>query len=230
MIDLNKIVNDTMIKIEAEGYVQTVVEKKMKDTLSRVVEDCLSSYSEFGKALEKEVKGRLNINFRELKIEEYNRLVLNAINEKIEQVIHVKGAEQIKECMDKLLVDVKKEYTLSELIENFKELAIEDQGDNLDEYLTLHIEDESYGTIRVYLDEEEDQEKRNCKYCLWINKKDKMLWNVDIEGRKLSENKEMGGLFHFSDFIFKIYAAGSKIVFDQDYEDDYDLRYERNDY
>lgn len=39
MIDLNKIVNETLVKLEEEKFVETVVKKRLEQTISEIVDD-----------------------------------------------------------------------------------------------------------------------------------------------------------------------------------------------
>lgn len=230
MIDLNKIINESLAKIEAEGYVQVVVEKRIKETIESVVTDCLRSYSDFGKNLKKEVESKLNINLKELDFSGYNLLVLNAVKEKLDQVIHLQGIEKVKDAMDKMLADVKPEYTLSEIIESLRTYEKYSSHDYEDR-MTLFIvhSDTSDDYIDIYLDSDKKDRKFSCDY--QIRTKDGgIVWNVNIGGRELNKNNEFGALFGPAELLFKIYATGAKIILDQgEDEDDYNLSYHKED-
>lgn len=223
MIDLNKIINDSLTKIEAEGYVQQVVESKVKETLKSVINDCLNSWSDFGKNLKEEIKANLKINLNQLDIAEYNVLVLNAVKEKLDEVVTVQGIEKIKEGMDKMLTNIKPEYTLSEIIEAIKDE--ERDYRNSEDSITLFIE-ESYSIIRIYLNDQEESHKHNCKYNIWIHEKDKTACRVQVSDRRFDKNSELRALFGVEKLLFKIYATGAKVVLDQGVNpDNYNLNY-----
>jgi len=226
LIDLNKAINDSLAKIESENYVQEVVEKKIKKTLESIINDCLSAYGNFGKNLKAEIEANLNINLKELDIPGYNLLVLNAVKEKLNQVITVQGIEKINEAMDKMLADVKPEYTLSEVIEALREheKSCKDSGDRM----TLFIEESSSskGYVDVYLDDDKQNHKYSCDYQIRIDPNG-TVWNVKMDGRELDKNKEFGVLFGVEELLFKIYATGAKLIIDKDDVDDYDLDYYR---
>jgi len=228
MIDLNKIINDSLAKIEAEGYVQEIVEKRIKETLNGVVRDCLETYSDFGKNLKEEVKASLNINLKELDIPQYNALVLNAVKEKLSQVVTVQGIEKINEAMDKMLADVKPEYTLSEIIEVMK--GHEQDSKDYSDSMTLFIENGNLdGYSEIYLDADQQDRKYSCSHHIRLDKNG-TAWHVKLNNRELDKNKLFGALFGVDELLFKIYATGAKVVLDQGEDADYyDLSYHDED-
>src|SRR5689334_19690025 len=100
MIDLNKIVNESLVKIESEEYVEKLVENTLKKTLKDVVEDTFRQYSDFGKNLEKYIKENININLDRLGIEGYNGLILTAIKEHLDATLTIHGIDKMKEAID----------------------------------------------------------------------------------------------------------------------------------
>lgn len=48
-MDLNKMINDSLAKIEAEDYVESVIDKRVKEMIDSVVSDLFSSYGDFAK-------------------------------------------------------------------------------------------------------------------------------------------------------------------------------------
>ncbi|WP_346888313.1 hypothetical protein [Clostridium sp. UBA1056] len=156
MIDLNKIVNDTLVEMEKESYVEKVVKSTLEKTIASIVEDVFRSYSDFGKNLKTHIEENLNVNFRNLGIEGYNGLVLAAVQEQLDKAITIQGIEKIKESMNEMLSDVKEEYTLTEIITALKaESCKEEYEFDYDEKIELIIEDSNYGYKHIYMDEEE---------------------------------------------------------------------------
>lgn len=120
MINLNKIVNDSMKQIENEGFVEKIVKEQLEKTIKDIVSDTFRSWSNFGENLKKHIEGNLNVNLENLNIDGYNTLVLAAVQEKLDLATKIQGVEKIKQAMDKMLKNVKTEYKLSELIEEPK--------------------------------------------------------------------------------------------------------------
>ncbi|PKC51667.1 hypothetical protein RhiirA1_405399, partial [Rhizophagus irregularis] len=156
-MDLNKMVMDSLAKMESEGKVQAIVEKHVESTVNEVVKDLFGSWSDFSKELKNKAKEALQINFNDLNLATYNHLILQVIKDKLDDEITNQGVAQIKSQIEGLLSDSKREYKLSELI---KELAeeIEDLDElGYEEYheMTLHV-DQPYGSWWIALDSRSD--------------------------------------------------------------------------
>lgn len=230
MIDLNKIVNNALVEMENDKFVEGVVKKRLEKTVVDIVDDIFREYSDFRKKLKGHIEENLNINFEELGLEGYNGLVLAAVKEQLDKAITVQGIEKIKETMDKMLKEVKQEYTLSEIIEKLKgESSKEEYEYDYGEKVELKIEDGGSGYKRIYLDEEEKGYKHDCDYQIAIDKEGKP-YSIKLKGDELNTKKIIGGLYGLEELLFKIYAGGAKIVLDNGNDvDDYDLYYRYED-
>ena len=116
MIDLNKIVNDSLVEIKKEGFVEQVVKNRLEKTITEIVDDVFREWSDFGKNLKTYIEDNLNINLKNLGIEGYNKLVSLAVKEQLDKIITVQGIEKIKETTEEMLIDTKDTYNLSEII------------------------------------------------------------------------------------------------------------------
>lgn len=229
MIDLNKIVNDTLATLEKENYVENIVKARFEKTIKDIVDDVFREYSDFGKALKKHIEENLNVNLDKLELSGYNSLILAALKEKLDAVITVQGIEKVKEATEKMLSDVKREYKLSEIIEKIKE-GINQDDVNYDDRMTLIIEPTSGGYCHIYIDEEEKDYKYSCDYQINIDKEGKP-YSITLRDETLDTRKILGGLYGADALLFKIYGAGSKIVLDHGTDpEDYDLYLSDEDY
>jgi DNA-binding transcriptional ArsR family regulator len=220
MMDLNKMVNDSLAKIEAEGYVEKVVEKRLKETIASIVDDLFRSYSDFGKELEKEVKAYLSVDLKKLNLTGYNVMVLNAVQEELDKVVHIQGVEKIKESLVKLLSNPPKEYKLSELIDEFKRDVLSDDSDYEGREISFHFKRE-YGSIYISFDRDDDKSEYRCQYRIWVEE-DGSITTITINDKKFDNKVIMGGLWGFDKTLFKIYTSGTKIIMD---DGDVDIEY-----
>jgi len=225
MIDLNKIVNDTLVEMDKENYVEKVVKDTLEKTIKSIVEDVFRSYSDFGKSLQTHIEENLNINFRNLGIEGYNGLVLAAVQEQLDKAITIQGIDKIKESMNDMLKDTKDEYTLTEIITALKGESFKEEYEfDYDEKIELIIVDGGHGYKHIYLDEEEKGRKYECDYQIDLDKEGKP-YSIKLKGSEINTKKIMGGLYGLDKLLFKIYSSGAKIVLDQG-ECDEDYEYE----
>lgn len=230
MIDLNKIVNDSLVELEKEGFVEKVVKERIGETIKKIVDDVFRSYGDFGKNLESHIKENLNVNFKNLKLEGYNALVLTAIKEQLDATITTQGIERIKVDTEMILSDVKKEYTLSEIIEELKKESSKEEWEyDEDDKICLEINGNEGEYVHIYLDTEEHS--YNHQYRYQIDMSDKGIpYSLEIDNKSIDTKKILGGLYGLNRLFFKIYSAGAKVVLDQGYDpDDYDLYYKYED-
>lgn len=233
MIDLNKIVNDTLVNMESEKFVEKVVQETLEKSVKSIVNDIFRDYSDFGKNLKEYIEGNLEINFNKLGLEGYNGLVLAAVKEQLDKAITIQGIEKIKESVNNMLSDVKQEYTLSEIIEEAKtddpckELYEYDYG----EHIYLEIEKGGSGYYHIYIDNDEDEPDRKYYYSYQIDiDSDGKPYSIKFKGDEINTKKIMGGLYGLDALLFKIYSSGSKITLDKgDDPDYYDLYYNQED-
>ncbi|MGE7915312.1 hypothetical protein [Lysinibacillus xylanilyticus] len=223
-MDLNKMVIDSLAKMQSEGKVQEIVDKHVESTVNDVVKDLFGSWSDFSKDLKSKAKEVLQINFNDLNLPTYNHLILQAIKDKLDDEITNQGVAKIKNQIEGLLSDSKREYKLSELVKELKE-----EIDDLDELgydecheMTLHI-DQPYGSWWIALDAREDISEYDCKYRLHVDESGK-VYSVKINEKDFGRSRSidefdikavMKGLRGLEETLFKIYASGAKLIVDE---------------
>ncbi|OMF72512.1 hypothetical protein BK143_09600 [Paenibacillus peoriae] len=227
-MNLNNLVNDAMQTIQKDGFVEDVIKKQLEVTIKKVVEEYFGSYGDFRKELEKQVKEQLQIDMNKLGISGYNLMVLNEVKSQLETAIHIQGVQKIKENMEKMLVGIKPEYKLSELVEAMKKDENEDH-DKDGEEIGFMLERSDHGYTHIYIDPESDsrdswrseRSKYSYKYQLHLDNEGR-VYNSKIDSHELSKNNEiMTSFYDFDKLMFQIFATGAKIVVDEDEVDTY---------
>ncbi|GIN39022.1 hypothetical protein [Heyndrickxia oleronia] len=224
-MNLNQMVMESLAKMESEGKVQEIVEKHVESTVNDVVKDLFGSWSDFSKDLKKQAKEALQINFKDLNLPTYNHLILQAIKDKLDDEITTNGVNQIKQQIEGLLSDSKREYKLSELVNELREeigdldeLGYEDYHE-----MTLHVDD-SYGSYWIGLDSRNDVSEYDCKYRLLVNSEGEIC-SVKINDKESYSRKNINefdikavlkGLHGLEETLFKIYVSGAKLIVDED--------------
>jgi hypothetical protein len=224
-LDLNKMVIESLAKMETEGKVKEIVEKHIESTVNDIVKDLFGNWSDFSKDLKNHAKEALQINFEELNLPTYNHLILNAIKDKLDDEITKEGVNQIREQIEGLLTDSKREYKLSELvkeltgeIDDLDELGYEDYHE-----MSLHVDD-PYGSYWIAFDSRNDISEYSCKYRLHVSKEG-TLYSVKINDDEYSRKRSiedfdvkavLKGLHGLEETLFKIYASGAKLIIDEE--------------
>ena len=226
MLDLNKIMNDSLAKIEKEKFLEQTFEKHIKKCLDEVVRDLFSWGSPLKKQLEAELESKLELNLKHLDIASYSQLISNIVAEKLDEVIHIQGVEKVKTEMDKILKKCKDAYTLSELIDELKgevRGCREDYEIDEDEKVTLHIDPHS-ALIFIHFDEDGDEMECRCKYSLVLRTEDNSIHSVTVDGESNDKRMKLGGHHDLTGLLFTMYANGAKVELDQGTDvEDYDL-------
>lgn len=224
-MNLNKMVMDSLSKMESEGKVQEIVDKHVASTVNSVVNDLFGNWSDFSKELKNKAEEALQINFDELNLATYNHLILKAIKDKLDDEITNQGVAKIKSQIENLLSDAKREYKLSDLIKELSE-EIEDLDElGYEDYheMTLFV-DKPYGSWWIGIDSRNDISEYNCKYRLHVSDEGE-VYSVKINEEEFSRKRSVGdfdikavlnGLHGLEKTLFKIYVSGAKLVIDED--------------
>ncbi|GAK41933.1 hypothetical protein TCA2_4425 [Paenibacillus sp. TCA20] len=214
-MDLNVLVNQELLKLQEEGYVETIIKEQLKSTIKSIIESSLRSYSTFGKELEKQVEELLNVNLKSLDIPSYNHVILNIIKQEIDRSIHDVGSTKIKEQLEDMLGTGKNEYKLSELIQEMVEFEMELGELEYDEVteISVHVHQTAGGLTWVYLDPVEDKSKYECKYRITLD--DNIVSGAMIGENCFDNSVILGGLHGLEETIFKMFTNGSKLIIDE---------------
>ena len=236
MIDLNKIVNDALVELEKERFVETAVKKRLEKTIEEIIDDTFRRWGTFGENLKSYIDKNLNVNIENLGIEGYNTLALKAIQEELDKVITTQGIEKIKDTTREILSDIKSEYTLSEIIEALKEENLKEEYEfDEEDTIAIIIEGDEDGYKHIYLSLEEPKSiygrvsKHSYDYQIAINRLGKP-YSIKLKNNEIDTKKILGGLYGLDRLLFKIFSSGAKIILDKGMDpEDYDIYY-RTDY
>ena len=212
-MEIEKIIEQQFSEIVKSGFLENTIKEQLEKTITSIIDNCMSPYSNFEKEIEKQVKESLNLGNMKLDLPSYNQLILNWITEIINNTIISIGKDQIEKNLKKFFKPIEKsEYKISEIINIFKkDLQKQEKYGEI-----TFIRNESSmldGYIDFYFDEEADEEKYSCSYSLRINKEG--LWDATINENDVKKMKTHG-LYDFDSFLFQLYAAHVKII--DDYE------------
>ncbi|EAK8454118.1 hypothetical protein A6C59_12290 [Listeria monocytogenes] len=220
-MDFNKMVNDSLAKMEKDGEVQKLIDKHVASTVESVVKDLFGAWSDFSDELKNTAKEALQINFKDLDLASYNHMVFQSIKDKLDDELKNKGVAQINRQIESLLTNPKREYKLSELIDELAEEIEWLEALDHEEYreMSLHV-DKTYSSYFIHMDAEEDMSEYGCKYTLHISESGE-LYSVRINDQdedmvnNFDAKEVMGGLHGLTETLFKIYTSKAKIIIDE---------------
>ena len=216
MDDMNTATQKAMQSLVESGKFEAIVAEQLETTVTKVIQNTLNSYSDFGKSLENSVIEGLNLDFSKLGIAGYNDTVLKIVKRKLDAAILAIGTKQIEEDMEELLSsEIPSEITLSKIVEEFIDYYDDDARDNGWQNCTAKVKKE-YGSTWVYLGSEPDQEDYRCDYRLYISDRNGVcnVMELQLDGRDIKEKLFIGGLHGFEKLLFQLYACKVKIIVD----------------
>lgn len=231
-MNLEKAITESVSKLKEEGFIEELVKKELENSISKVLNNCLSTYSDFGKNLEKSIEKKLQINFDNLDIPEYNTLVGGWVKEIVNKQINLTGKEKIEKDLEKFFQPLEKtHWKLSEIIEKFRDEVFDAYNDKYEESFFLEIteSDSCTGYIDIYFDKDKTKyNKFSCDYAIDLkpteDKKNHVLWNLKVDGNSIDKNtKYKPCLFGFDAFLFQLYC--SNVTIENDIEDVEDHNY-----
>jgi hypothetical protein len=197
------------------GAVAAIVEKQIASSVASIVRDLLSEYSDFGKQLREHIKGNLRVDLSTLSLSEYNQLIISIIRAKLEGHLARIGQERMAADLEKMLGEAApKEITATDLIRRFKRWAAH-RGD-VSRRVAVYIDAPSEDTLakgywHLYLDTQERTTKYACEIQIGVSPEGKM-YSCTLSGHDPKKSVFMGALYGFPADLFRLYAAGTRLV------------------
>lgn len=211
-------------KIES-GAVNDKINEKLDEFVDYVIGEALSKWSDTSKALSKSIGDKLSLNLDKLSLEQYNTVICKMVNERLSNVYVGKAQEHLIKIMDEVFQVPKKEYKLSELLDNVFKDTEEAQSCN-EARGSLHIDNDYSDYYHIYFDEDVDKKKYDCDYNLFVANK-KLVSAVKSTyryGTKQIQPRPGDTLSSFDAMLFQAVVHESKVEVDVDehYVDPFD--------
>lgn len=225
---LQKLINEVLNENNNfEELIKNEIKTNIEKSIKKILEELICyRYSKFSENLSKKLEEQLSVNLDRIDIAQYNQVFKEKINDSITQIVNSETREKIKKAVDGILYEeLKEEYNLSELLEDFKREIAQWDDDIEEVYLCINNE-ESFKTI--YLDKEKPKYNNyECKYKILFFD-DKLIGvtiNEDNKEELILENNSFSGL------LKNIYLQGKAIKLDLGNDDShYDTEINREDY
>ncbi len=214
MTDTIDLINKAVAETMTPEFVKTQVATRVEKLVVEAVDDALRSYSDIGKQIREAVKSSLQVN--DLNLPSYGLLVTGMIEKKVKDhagaLIDARLAEDIRELLSIAPAEIK----LSEIAKGMLKDHHDDDG--YGQAITVIVEHNDYGTAWLYLDEEEhrpQRDKYSCRHSLLLNK-DGTISSARLDKRDLKDTHHIGRGWGLPDKIRAYYAAGTRIILDED--------------
>ncbi|GAA0394644.1 hypothetical protein GCM10009093_21520 [Brevundimonas terrae] len=215
MTDTFDIINKAVAEVMTPEFVKDKVATRVEKLVTEVIDDALRSYSDIGEIIKAAVEASLKVN--DLNLPSYGALVTGMIEKQVKDhagaLINARLADDIRELLNIAPAEIK----LSEIARNMIK-ARYGYTDDYGEVITVIVRHTEYDSAWLYLDEEEhlsESDKYNCRHQILLNK-DGTISSATIDKRDLKDVHHIGRSWRLGDQIRAYYAAGTKIILDED--------------
>jgi len=229
MKEIQDIVNAQVLKMTESGEIQAAVEKGVKDSINKAINEQFGSWGGITKQLESAFKENLLLDNRNLDIPSLNAVMTEVVNTNINEFYKGQAAEKLHTLMKEKLAPLPNTMKLSEFVDLIcKEYKVEDYDsfDEVDYYATIEFSKSNYSwfDLKVWKKKENSYGRDNgADLQLTISKDGK------LQGRHGSTNPYY--LFDVDALVFKAYSQGVIFTDFEDFnEDDCDLSLKDSEY
>lgn len=226
MLDLQQIATDHIKKLEQTGVIKTAIEKGIETAIIKAIDNQFGHFGSFSKQVEEVIKAGLKIDPDQIDFQVYNHQITTLIKQRLGNMFEGRSRDRFLEELEGILEPAPEEIDIACLIKEVVRLWGDEQAsfydDNVSEYATVTLEKRDWGedshTLTI------DNGSGRLSGC-------KGVIELYLTGGKIGISHRMETnptvLFRSADaYIFKLYAAGTKVVgvdaYDpEDHEDDF---------
>lgn len=225
-MDLNKLIQEKVEAVVSEKL-ETILQDNVEKLLQSTIAEIFWNHGDVANNLKKTLEEKLDLNLDRLKVSDYNGLVANHIENCINQYYQPQGIEDAVKGFMGFIEE--KEVQFSSLVEKWVEESMDWHDSRSHGKIALHIEDYDSGGCTVYVDIYEHDGSTSMNDC-------SLGFSVTSEGRIYSLFKQdyrrkkqnhltpsyYMALSSMEREIFRLYAAGIKIIMDSYYNTSWD--------
>ena len=210
----------------ASGALEQAITKRVDKLIEETADDLFRSYGEVGKALKEKLSASIMPQIESLEdLPVYHDFVMNRLKLAAQNFYDSRLKDVVDAELKEIMTELPEEITLSWLI---KKLMNDAKDGEPEGEITLIIEDRHYGSfIDIYLDKNENTEKRSCDYKIGLHEiKDTGKWelfNLRVDGSDAGKQLSIGRLYRYDKILFNLYAMKGQIILEQGEDaDDYE--------
>lgn len=216
-MNISEQINQSVNEMIASGKLKGMIEKNLEDALQKTVKDSINqffvSYGDGGKAINKIIAESLVFNPEKLALPDYRQLILDNVKSRIEESMQGAGAERIKECVDRIKGNYPESINIHDVFERFfsEEFDDEDRGNEIE--ISVHVSPSKYNSRLVFIrfDKEHGKAEYLCEHNLVLNG-DGSIYSYEKDKRSKNSEICFGQMHGFANWLFGLYAAGTKIT------------------
>jgi hypothetical protein len=203
----------------SEDKLRALVDKKIGEAIDGAIDTAFRSYGNIYKQIEQVVQQALDIREYQLDVPAYGNMVMALLRGKLDETLSESINKRLSEEMAEILTIAPKELKLSKVVDAM--VGDQDQSDRYGTSVTCIVEaafpdsDILEGYQRIYLDEADNEQPRQCDVSLVVNREG-VITDLAVNGQDVKTAIRMGGTWGWKKSIFAAYCSGSKFIVDED--------------
>lgn len=223
-MDLEKVIHEEVKKVIESGVIEEKIQEVLADTINSAIKSAMGSWSDFGTALKEKLSKSFALQIDKISIPEYGSKIVSYVTDELDLQLKNNTEKILQERIKKFFKPLEKdEYTVSEIVEEFKErvkCSIADDYDQIPEghEITAFIEKDSRDYFNLYLDTEPNKSRYECEYMVRMDADG--IWHIRRENSELHKMRTEI-LNTFERYLFKMFSQKVKIINDEDRIDNY---------
>lgn len=213
MMALSNLISEAVAASLTPEFVETQVNARVEKLIIESVDSALRRYSDTGKLIEQAVADALRVD--KIDLPSYGVTVAAILKVQIEAKVSELVAGKLAADMDELLSLAPAEVKLSQIADAMRKTH---DSDAYGEVITVIVERNDYGSVWIYLDEEEvhaEREKYRCDYRLLIGQDGKIA-SATLKEIGIKSPAHVGRAYGLDQKIRAYYACGTTIILDED--------------
>lgn len=230
------------MQLEADG----VIQKKIEDTLEKVISDAITSeincYS-FREGIGRQLRESVSEVAKDCGLAAYNGFIAQTVKSIIQDRLSADMTSKIEEALNDILVQKHVNVRLSDIFKRYREWVLEhtDEDDkHVYERYTADLEQSGDGIWKHYVCKFSDRPLETghfgyreradieIRFAVYGDKISAKISSLYLNNHDMKDSIKIGALSDFEAFVTNLYYNGTDITLDADYVDDdtsYDIDY-----
>lgn len=213
---IQKAVNAKVNEMVESGEIAKLVEAKVESTISGAISEQFSYGGNLKKQIDNAVEQGLKFDLTAIDFDSYNQQMLSAIKVRLGNMFHGQAYEHFISQIDELLQPAPEEISMDDLLLKIASFWRTDDpfyDDELDSEMTVEIGANEYSSFKSWSINIWKKKEDIGSYRSIANESDIRLHIIDEELRISHRQRYNPTCFDEAEaFIFKLYAAGTKIT------------------
>lgn len=219
MNSIQDVVNAKVQEMIEGGAIQKKIEESIQQSIESAIESQFRSYGGITKQIEKVFEDGLKINPKNIEFDTYNQVMLSAVKTKLNQYFAEESSSKFMKQLGEMFSPAPKEMDIHDFVET---IASEWRSSNesyydWEDYASVELDDKEYPTrgrsLKMHVNGTGYRSSKEKELHLYIGK------DGDI---RISHNMQYNPTCLFGDdaFIFRLYAAGTKLTNIENFDPD----------